>query len=72
MSDNHIFKKGDVVYFHEKVFGPPWQPYYDKYKDLIFVVVALHYDDTHVELTCLEDPNIKVDGYVHLGDIVHV
>ena len=60
---------GMEVYFRSKVFEPPYTPYYDAYRGRKFRVVAMHYEDTHVELECIDDPNLKVAGYVHPDEL---
>lgn len=82
MSDNEpYFKIGDVVVFRSHVFHPPFTPYYDRYKDHLFVVEK-YYDeedademeeiDSHLWLKCVSDPIIKVNGYVHAEDLLKV
>ena len=69
-------KVDDTVIFHERVYKPPYTPYYDKYKGHQFVVAEFHWedgaDDDHVWLVCITDPSIKVDGYVHTHDLIKV
>lgn len=60
---------GMEVYFRSKVFSPPYSPYYDAYKGHKFKVVRLHYDDSHIELKCISDPNVIVAGYVHPDEL---
>ena len=62
---------GMEVYFKSKVFDPNdfWYPHYEAYKGHKFQVVALHYGNTHVELKCISDPNVVVDGYVHSDEL---
>jgi hypothetical protein len=68
--DGMLIKPGTEVAFHNKVFQPPYTPFYDEYANQTFQVVRLHHDDTHVELVCISDPSIKVKGYVHDDEIV--
>lgn len=67
---------GDIVTFHERVFKPPYAPYYDAYKGHRFVVVEFHWedgaDDDHAWLLCDTDPTIVVNGYVHTHDLIKV
>lgn len=60
---------GDKVKFNEKVYSDPYTPFYDEYKDHEFVVIALHYNDSHVELSCTSDSNLAVVGYVHADEL---
>jgi len=64
-------KLGSKVIFAKKVFEPPYTPYYDAYKDQVFEIVAYHHNYTHVELVCVSDPTIEVDGYVHPNEIIN-
>lgn len=59
--------------FHEKVFREPYAPYYDAYYNQTFVIDHASSEDNsgnHVWLTCISDESIKVDGYVHLDQLV--
>lgn len=67
MSTLHI-GVGMMVCFRSKVFAEPYAPYYDAYKGHHFQVVAIHYGD-HVELKCVTDPNLMVDGFVHNDEL---
>jgi len=69
---NVILRIGQEVTFNEKVFNYPYAPYYNAYKDHTFEVVAFHYEDTHVELICVTDRSLIVDGYVHPDELVPV
>jgi hypothetical protein len=60
---------GMEVYFRSHVFEPPFVPYYNSYMGHKFEVVRLHYNGTHVELRCIDDPSVKVAGYVHPEDL---
>ena len=62
----------EKVKFLDKVYKPPFKPFYDKYKDHEFMVKHFHPEDNdkrHVWLECLTDPELKVEGYVHVGDL---
>lgn len=59
---------GMEVFFRSRVYEPPFSPYYDAYKGHKFKVVKLHHGD-HIELTCVSDPTVKVNGYVHVEDL---
>ena len=61
-------KIGDLVTFNSKVFCPPWTPYYDAYKGHTFEIVSFH-PGHHVELKCVSDPTIIVQGHVHDDEI---
>lgn len=63
------FSAGDLVVFHPKVFKGQYAPWYDAYLGRTFEVVALHYEDTHVELRDVERV-IMVAGYVHHDELV--
>lgn len=62
-------KIGGSVKFADKVFAPPYTPHYDAYKGHVFQVVAYHDNFSHVELKCATDPQIVVNGYVHLDEV---
>jgi len=78
---------GDRVMFKDKVFAPPYTPYYNQYLGQVFQVLLFHVLDEntddliqcgtyapgcHVELACISNPEIKVAGYVHDDEIVQV
>jgi len=59
--------------FHEILFREPYAPYYDAYRNQIFVIDHTSTEDesgNHVWLTCISDERIKVSGYVHLEQLV--
>ncbi len=61
--------------FLDKVYRPPFKPFYDNYRGHEFVVKHFHPDDVdkrHVLLECVSDPNLKVDGYVHIDDLTNI
>ena len=61
--------------FLDKVYRPPFKPYYDKYREHEFVIKHFHPEDAdnrHVLLECVSDPNLKVDGYVHIDDLTNI
>lgn len=53
--------KGKYI-FADKVFRSPYAPYFDNYKDHVFVIVG-EVDD-HYDLRCVDDPSVGVDGWV--------
>lgn len=58
--------------FKKRVFAPPFAPYYDNYRGHQFVIDHAHPDAEavgHVWLTCVDDPSVKVDGYVEMEDL---
>ena len=65
-----------IYRFNEKVYEPPFTPYYDRYKDHLFMIDHYHPDpdaaDDHVWMTCLTDSDVLVDGYVHLDVLEEV
>lgn len=61
-------KVGMVVVFEDKVFSPPYTPYYDSYKGHIFEVLAFHEGD-HVKLKCVDDPSVAMQGYPHADEL---
>lgn len=67
-----LIEVGSRVVFDKKVFRPPYAPYYDDYKGHVFTVKKLHYRATHVELTCEDDPSVKVKGFVHPDELEQV
>lgn len=77
-------KIGSRVRFVDKMFAPPYSPYYDEYNDQVFEVLLFHVIDEntddliechyhepncHVELMCVSNPDIKVAGLVHDDEI---
>lgn len=60
---------GDIVTFTDKVFEPPYAPHYATYRGHVFRIVTYHHNRSHLELCCISDPTIIVNGYVHL-DVV--
>ena len=61
--------------FHNRVYNKPFAPYYDAYKEHIFSIDHVMKEDTtgeHVWVVCIDDPSIKVNGYVHRKDLVEV
>jgi hypothetical protein len=69
MSNAQKLKPGDVVVFLKKLFEPPHTPYFDGYNGHVFEVVQLHHEDTHVELRCIDDASVVVNGYVSPHDL---
>lgn len=68
-------KIGDHCRFQNKMFGPPYAPYYDAYCGHTFVVDHFHPEDEtdgHVWLKCVSKPELVVAGYVHTCDLVLV
>jgi hypothetical protein len=58
--------------FKKHVYAPPYTPYYDAYKGHVFVIDHYHPDKDatdHVWLICVDDPKVKVLGYVEIGDL---
>lgn len=64
-----LIKIGMIVQFDPKVFEHPYAPSYDAYKGHRFQVIAFH-PFGHVEITCVDDPSVRVKGYVHDGELV--
>jgi len=62
------FGVGMRVYFKSHVFGENYKPYYDDYRGHIFEVIARPYKE-HLELKCVDDPTVIVNGYVHDSDL---
>jgi hypothetical protein len=59
--------------FHPKVFKPPYAPYYDTYKNHSFTIVRYPKEAPgHIEVRCIDDPNIKVNGFIHFDEIVAI
>jgi hypothetical protein len=59
--------------FHPRVFEHPYTPYYDAYKGHLFRIVRYSPEaDDHVLLECVSYPQVKVDGYVDIDDILFV
>lgn len=69
---DHVSTKitvGDLVVFKEKVFHPPYYPYYEQYKNNIYVVEQLM-EGGHVRLVSKDlDPNKSPSGMVHLDEL---
>lgn len=64
-------KKGDIVVFDVKVYSYPWAPYFNRYIDQTFEIVDFHQNNT-IELKCVSDPAILVDGYVFADCVIPV
>lgn len=63
------FKVGDIVSFKEKVFQPPYYPYYEQYKNNIYVVVELLEGD-HIKLISKDlDFHKNPNGAVHSDEL---
>lgn len=56
-------KPGMIVEFLEKVYHPPFYPYYEEYKGHQFMVDHVHYGD-HLALSCITG-DVLVKGYAH-------
>ena len=59
--------------FDNKMFKAPFAPFYNRYKDHEFVIDHYHPEDElqqHVFVKCVDDPELKVDGYVDIRDLV--
>jgi len=65
------FNIDELVVFSPKVYAPPYKPYYDNYVEQIFKIVAFHEGD-HIELECISDSNIIVNGYIHPDEILNI
>lgn len=62
----------DMFVFKDKVYKPPYSPYYDRYKGHTFVINHFHPEDEnlqHVWLDCTTDRNLRVLGYVELHQL---
>ena len=66
--DKYTISVGNKVHFRRNVFHGSYVPHYNEYAGHVFEVVAFHYDNTHVELKCV-DGDVKVKGYVHFDEI---
>ena len=67
----HYIHKAKVT-FKAHVYAPPFAPYYDAYKGHVFVIDHRHPEPEatdHVWLECIDDPSVKVQGYVELDDL---
>lgn len=77
-------KIGDIVKFEDKVFAPPYVPYYDAYKDHVFQIISFwiynddaddlipineYYNTCHIKIKCISNSNIKVGGLIHDDEI---
>jgi hypothetical protein len=60
-------KLGMIVEFVDKVYEPPFYPYYEEYKGHKFKVDHIHHGD-HLALTCITG-DVLVKGYVHDFDV---
>lgn len=58
--------------FKDRMFTDPlYAPYYSKYKGHHFVVLSYPHAG-HAEVACVSNPNLKVDGIIHISDIERV
>lgn len=60
---------GEKVHFRKHVFVGNGASQYSEYAGHVFEVVALQYDNTHVELKCIDNVDLKVKGYVETYDV---
>ena len=65
--------------FKGKVFEAPYAPHYESYRGHLFVIDHYHNEaypeeekNDHVWLKCVDEPNLKVNGYVELSDLQQV
>ena len=58
-----------IVEFRDHVYEKPFAPYYDEYRNHRFKVKALFYRNTHAELICITDPNLRIRELVHPNDL---
>jgi len=62
----------DMFIFKNKVYKPPYAPYYDRYKGHTFKIDHFLVEDEslqHVWLECITDCDLKVSGYVELHQL---
>jgi hypothetical protein len=62
-------KQNEIVFFDPKVYAAPYAPHYNRYRNHAFKIVAFHEYD-HIELECISDPTVKVNGYVHEDELI--
>lgn len=62
---------GMKVCFDSKVFESPYTPYYDDYKGHQFEVINIH-EGNHVELKCIDNPDVIVKGCVHDDELIQM
>ena len=61
-----------IYKFKEKVYAPPYAPYYDQYQGHTFSIDHYSKEDKsrqHVWLTCVSDSSILVRGYVEIHQL---
>jgi hypothetical protein len=68
VSNTPAIGAGMEVYFRSKVFEHPYAPYYDAYRGHKFKVIALHPGD-HIQLECISDSSVNVNGHVHADEL---
>ena len=61
-------KIGSKVVFIEKVFSPPYTPYYDAYRGHTFEILEIG-EGEHVHLKCVSG-NVMVQGWPHFDELV--
>jgi hypothetical protein len=63
-----------IFQFRDHVYEAPYAPYYEKYKGHIFRIDHFYPEDKkgHVWLTCVDDPSVTIDGYVHMVDLEYI
>lgn len=64
MKKNKPHDPNQKYVFADKVFRDPFTPFFDSYKDHVFVIEN-RYDD-HLALKCVDDPSIRVSGLVEM------
>jgi hypothetical protein len=57
------YKFKDYMYTNEA-----YKPYYSKYKGHEFIIVNYPFNG-HIEIQCVTNPTIIVDGLVHISDL---
>lgn len=65
-----MVKVGNIVEFVDKVYAPPFYPYYEEYRGHRFKVIRYRNGD-HLELSCTTG-DVVVKGYVHQSDVRNV
>jgi len=67
--------KSTIFIYKEYVYKEPYSPYYEEYKNHKFVIDHFMENDElqeHVWLSCVDDINLKLKGYVHYSDLQEI
>lgn len=71
----HCWQAKRLYRFQDYVYEGPYIPFYDAYKGQEFIIDHYMKEDErkeHVWLTCVSEPSIIVNGYLHFYDLIPI